>query len=215
MERNSARISLATQIVLAGATVTGFFAGSPSKPSMLLTILGIQLAMQGFLIAVYTYVVVSGCRFRAYYRYLYWFVVFPVTLLSATYAFEFVRDPFVTVQEVHEQHAGKLLFVLGLTECTLVLNLLAAVGALDAWIALPSSTVVLVTLFWVCLYEFASSSATAFSMYALLFVSQSLFQVAATLPAASQSVLYSYADALFSGGYGTLLTLYAVQRNNS
>ena len=200
--QTSARISLASQVVLGLLSLIGFAASRPWQP--LFTTLLLDVFVQIIEVVYYTGMVFFYPRPPTYMRYADWFVSTPIMMTGSMIFNAYLGNRELTVGRYVEVYGGATLVVVALNAAMLAFGLAAELRLLPVPRAVACGTAAFLAEY-AFVYATVPTTTWGYIIFSGQAVVWSLYGVAALLPYAPKNIMYNVLDILAKNMYGVIL----------
>lgn len=199
----TARWSIAAQVVLGLVTLLGFVKVPSDDTQFLSVLLVLDVAVQLVEFTFYA-IFVWIKRLDTWYRYLDWYISTPIMLVQTMALLEYMRDTTLTVGTFASVHWRDMLYVILVNSFMLSFGLSAELGWIPRGPAIALGFVPFVAVFAVMFARFSHDAA---SVGILLFmcVVWALYGFAALLAYVPKNVAYNCLDVLSKNFYGVVV----------
>ena len=214
----SAKISLAMQLVIGIVGIHGIFISLPEKDNILTDIMILETIVQFIEMMFYIWLVFYLSRLNfdvTYVRYFDWFLSTPIMLISTTFFMRYLAskplNQTMTIKNIMKTNWVELLKI-GISNVFMLLfGFLAEINIITRTNGLIFGTLAFLYTFYVIYSEFVDNNNTNKILFYTMFTIWALYGVAYMFPYITKNTMYNYLDVLSKNFYGLFIYYFIVK----
>ena len=214
----SAKISLAMQLVIGIVGIHGIFIALPEKDNILTDIMILETIVQFIEMMFYIWLVFYLSRLNfdvTYVRYFDWFLSTPIMLISTTFFMRYLAskplNQTTTIKNIMKTNWVELLKIGVSNVFMLLFGFLAEINIITRTNGFIFGTLAFLYTFYVIYSEFVDNNNTNKTLFYTMFTIWSLYGVAYLFPYITKNTMYNYLDVLSKNFYGLFIYYFIVQ----
>ena len=214
----SAKISLAMQLVIGIVGIHGIFISLPEKDKILTDIMILETTVQFIEMMFYIWLVFYLSRLKfdvTYVRYFDWFLSTPIMLISTTFFMRYLAskplNQTMTIKNIMKTNWVELLKIGVSNVFMLLFGFLAEINIITRTNGLIFGTLAFLYTFYVIYSEFVDNNNTNKILFYTMFTIWALYGVAYMFPYITKNTMYNYLDVLSKNFYGLFIYYFIVQ----
>ena len=214
----SAKISLAMQLVIGIVGIHGIFISLPEKDKILTDIMILETVVQFIEMMFYIWLVFYLSRLNfdvTYVRYFDWFLSTPIMLISTTFFMRYLAskplNQTMTIKNIMKTNWVELLKIGVSNVFMLLFGFLAEINIITRTNGLIFGTLAFLYTFYVIYSEFVDNNNTNKILFYTMFTIWALYGVAYMFPYITKNTMYNYLDVLSKNFYGLFIYYFIVQ----
>ena len=214
----SAKISLAMQLVIGIVGIHGIFIALPEKDNILTDIMILETIVQFIEMMFYIWLVFYLSRLNfdvTYVRYFDWFLSTPIMLISTTFFMRYLAskplNQTMTIKNIMKTNWVELLKIGVSNVFMLLFGFLAEINIITRTNGLIFGTLAFLYTFYVIYSEFVDNNNTNKILFYTMFTIWALYGVAYMFPYITKNTMYNYLDVLSKNFYGLFIYYFIVQ----
>ena len=214
----SAKISLAMQLVIGIVGIHGIFIALPEKDKILTDIMILETTVQFIEMMFYIWLVFYLSRLNfdvTYVRYFDWFLSTPIMLISTTFFMRYLAskplNQTTTIKNIMKTNWVELLKIGVSNVFMLLFGFLAEINIITRTNGFIFGTLAFLYTFYVIYSEFVDNNNTNKTLFYTMFTIWSLYGVAYLFPYITKNTMYNYLDVLSKNFYGLFIYYFIVQ----
>lgn len=214
----SAKISLAMQLVIGIVGIHGIFIALPEKDNILTDIMILETIVQFIEMMFYIWLVFYLSRLNfdvTYVRYFDWFLSTPIMLISTTFFMRYLAskplNQTMTIKNIMKTNWVELLKIGVSNVFMLLFGFLAEINIITRTNGFIFGTLAFLYTFYVIYSEFVDNNNTNKILFYTMFTIWSLYGVAYLFPYITKNTMYNYLDVLSKNFYGLFIYYFIVQ----
>ena len=214
----SAKISLAMQLVIGIVGIHGIFISLPEKDKILTDIMILETTVQFIEMMFYIWLVFYLSRLNfdvTYVRYFDWFLSTPIMLISTTFFMRYLAskplNQTTTIKNIMKTNWVELLKIGVSNVFMLLFGFLAEINIITRTNGLIFGTLAFLYTFYVIYSEFVDNNNTNKILFYTMFTIWALYGVAYMFPYITKNTMYNYLDVLSKNFYGLFIYYFIVQ----
>ena len=214
----SAKISLAMQLVIGIVGIHGIFIALPEKDKILTDIMILETIVQFIEMMFYIWLVFYLSRLNfdvTYVRYFDWFLSTPIMLISTTFFMRYLAskplNQTTTIKNIMKTNWVELLKIGVSNVFMLLFGFLAEINIITRTNGFIFGTLAFLYTFYVIYSEFVDNNNTNKTLFYTMFTIWSLYGVAYLFPYITKNTMYNYLDVLSKNFYGLFIYYFIVQ----
>ena len=214
----SAKISLAMQLVIGIVGIHGIFISLPEKDNILTDIMILETIVQFIEMMFYIWLVFYLSRLNfdvTYVRYFDWFLSTPIMLISTTFFMRYLAskplNQTMTIKNIMKTNWVELLKI-GISNVFMLLfGFLAEINIITRTNGFIFGTLAFLYTFYVIYSEFVDNNNTNKILFYTMFTIWALYGVAYMFPYITKNTMYNYLDVLSKNFYGLFIYYFIVK----
>jgi len=214
----SAKISLAMQLVIGIVGIHGIFIALPEKDNILTDIMILETIVQFIEMMFYIWLVFYLSRLNfdvTYVRYFDWFLSTPIMLISTTFFMRYLAskplNQTMTIKNIMKTNWVELLKIGVSNVFMLLFGFLAEINIITRTNGFIFGTIAFLYTFYVIYSEFVDNNNTNKILFYTMFTIWALYGVAYMFPYITKNTMYNYLDVLSKNFYGLFIYYFIVQ----
>lgn len=214
----SAKISLAMQLVIGIVGIHGIFIALPEKDNILTDIMILETIVQFIEMMFYIWLVFYLSRLNfdvTYVRYFDWFLSTPIMLISTTFFMRYLAskplNQTMTIKNIMKTNWVELLKIGVSNVFMLLFGFLAEINIITRTNGFIFGTLAFLYTFYVIYSEFVDNNNTNKILFYTMFTIWALYGVAYMFPYITKNTMYNYLDVLSKNFYGLFIYYFIVQ----
>jgi len=214
----SAKISLAMQLVIGIVGIHGIFIALPEKDNILTDIMILETIVQFIEMIFYIWLVFYLSRLNfdvTYVRYFDWFLSTPIMLISTTFFMRYLAskplNQTMTIKNIMKTNWVELLKIGVSNVFMLLFGFLAEINIITRTNGFIFGTLAFLYTFYVIYSEFVDNNNTNKILFYTMFTIWALYGVAYLFPYITKNTMYNYLDVLSKNFYGLFIYYFIVQ----
>jgi len=214
----SAKISLAMQLVIGIVGIHGIFIALPEKDNILTDIMILETIVQFIEMMFYIWLVFYLSRLNfdvTYVRYFDWFLSTPIMLISTTFFMRYLAskplNQTMTIKNIMKTNWVELLKIGVSNVFMLLFGFLAEINIVTRTNGFIFGTIAFLYTFYVIYSEFVDNNNTNKILFYTMFTIWALYGVAYMFPYITKNTMYNYLDVLSKNFYGLFIYYFIVQ----
>ena len=214
----SAKISLAMQLVIGIVGIHGIFISLPEKDNILTDIMILETIVQFIEMMFYIWLVFYLSRLKfdvTYVRYFDWFLSTPIMLISTTFFMRYLAskplNQTMTIKNIMKTNWVELLKIGVSNVFMLLFGFLAEINIITRTNGFIFGTLAFLYTFYVIYSEFVDNNNTNKTLFYTMFTIWSLYGVAYLFPYITKNTMYNYLDVLSKNFYGLFIYYFIVK----
>ena len=214
----SAKISLAMQLVIGIVGIHGIFIALPEKDKILTDIMILETTVQFIEMIFYIWLVFYLSRLNfdvTYVRYFDWFLSTPIMLISTTFFMRYLAskplNQTMTIKNIMKTNWVELLKIGVSNVFMLLFGFLAEINIITRTNGLIFGTLAFLYTFYVIYSEFVDNNNTNKILFYTMFTIWALYGVAYMFPYITKNTMYNYLDVISKNFYGLFIYYFIVK----
>lgn len=214
----SAKISLAMQLVIGIVGIHGIFIALPEKDNILTDIMILETIVQFIEMMFYIWLVFYLSRLNfdvTYVRYFDWFLSTPIMLISTTFFMRYLAskplNQTMTIKNIMKTNWVELLKIGVSNVFMLLFGFLAEINIITRTNGLIFGSLAFLYTFYVIYSEFVDNNNTNKILFYTMFTIWSLYGVAYLFPYITKNTMYNYLDVVSKNFYGLFIYYFILQ----
>ena len=214
----SAKISLAMQLVIGIVGIHGIFIALPEKDNILTDIMILETTVQFIEMMFYIWLVFYLSRLNfdvTYVRYFDWFLSTPIMLISTTFFMRYLAskplNQTTTIKNIMKTNWVELLKIGVSNVFMLLFGFLAEINIITRTNGFIFGTLAFLYTFYVIYSEFVDNNNTNKILFYTMFTIWALYGVAYMFPYITKNTMYNYLDVLSKNFYGLFIYYFIVK----
>ena len=214
----SAKISLAMQLVIGIVGIHGIFISLPEKDKILTDIMILETVVQFIEMMFYIWLVFYLSRLNfdvTYVRYFDWFLSTPIMLISTTFFMRYLAskplNQTMTIKNIMKTNWVELLKIGVSNVFMLLFGFLAEINIITRTNGLIFGTLAFLYTFYVIYSEFVDNNNTNKILFYTMFTIWALYGVAYMFPYITKNTMYNYLDVISKNFYGLFIYYFIVK----
>ena len=214
----SAKISLAMQLVIGIVGIHGIFISLPEKDNILTDIMILETIVQFIEMMFYIWLVFYLSRLNfdvTYVRYFDWFLSTPIMLISTTFFMRYLAskplNQTMTIKHIMKTNWVELLKIGVSNVFMLLFGFLAEINIITRTNGFIFGTLAFLYTFYVIYSEFVDNNNTNKILFYTMFTIWALYGVAYMFPYITKNTMYNYLDVLSKNFYGLFIYYFIVK----
>jgi len=214
----SAKISLAMQLVIGIVGIHGIFIALPEKDNILTDIMILETIVQFIEMMFYIWLVFYLSRLNfdvTYVRYFDWFLSTPIMLISTTFFMRYLAskplNQTMTIKNIMKTNWVELLKIGVSNVFMLLFGFLAEINIITRTNGFIFGTLAFLYTFYVIYSEFVDNNNTNKILFYTMFTIWALYGVAYMFPYITKNTMYNYLDVLSKNFYGLFIYYFIVK----
>lgn len=214
----SAKISLAMQLVIGIVGIHGIFIALPEKDNILTDIMILETIVQFIEMMFYIWLVFYLSRLNfdvTYVRYFDWFLSTPIMLISTTFFMRYLAskplNQTTTIKNIMKTNWVELLKIGVSNVFMLLFGFFAEINIITRTNGFIFGTLAFLYTFYVIYSEFVDNNNTNKILFYTMFTIWALYGVAYMFPYITKNTMYNYLDVLSKNFYGLFIYYFIVQ----